>query len=166
MVNGDPAIPSISIPPFRGLATPKAPVSNPQEVTDVMLNACGPIWALDMAPELQGELLHLAVGTSIISASCSTSVDRDIMQGVPGAVPLFEIGRPTRGPNLLQVWQVRPANNKSPCGARMAYGVALDSGPLWDAHWACPTIFQVAGLHAERKEDCDIDPQGFSSPMV
>jgi hypothetical protein len=137
----------------RAPAAAAAPAAASDDATDVLLHAGGPVWALDWCPAEvrvdEGAGAGAAAGPSSSSrppAAAAAAAEPKCTQYLavgchPQDSPLHIIGRPLRGPNAVQIWEVHGLAGCSSADSvplpRMALALAHDGGVTWHCRW-CP----------------------------
>ncbi|EWM25864.1 hypothetical protein Naga_100054g1, partial [Nannochloropsis gaditana] len=129
----------LDLPPFEARRLAEAPGGSErmEEGIDWLLNAGGPIMALDLCPVSSTDTTLAVVGTSCLAPAAGTASDVEVMEEAPGSPRLHVKGRPTREMNLLQIWAVEGGGGGAQKGgsATLLYAIEHAFGPVWDARW-------------------------------
>lgn len=142
----------MKLAPFEArscLATPPSADSNAapsKDLHDVILNAGGPVWAMDWCPALIPATSQGPGGESSSDSASQHSVCHLALGCHPHGSPPHRIGEPVAGPNCIQLWEVaslaaeagKRGNATSITHPRLVLGIAHDAGVTWHCRW-CPT---------------------------
>jgi hypothetical protein len=92
---------------------------------DVLLNAGGPVWAMDWLPLPKVDSGRPSPEVAYLALGCH-----------PADSPLHRIGTPITGPHSIQIWEI-PINSGSTQKPRLSILLQHDGGLAWHCQW-CP----------------------------